>query len=145
MQIATSIKIDRPAETVWQVLTAFGHYPKWNPFMKSIKPLENDKFEIEIEQQPGKVTTFRPHIIRMDRAKELRWLGRLADIPGLFTGEHYFMLEEIDGCTYLSHGEKFSGILALILMPFVKKQIEQNFVNMNEALKAFVEKNSKVG
>lgn len=38
--------------------------------------------------------------------KEFRWQGKLAGLPGLFTGEHYFIFEDAgEGRTKLLHGE----------------------------------------
>lgn len=38
--------------------------------------------------------------------KEFRWQGKLAGLPGLFTGEHYFTFEDAgEGRTKLLHGE----------------------------------------
>lgn len=64
-----------------------------------------------------------------------RWIGRLL-IPLIFDGEHYFQLEEIDGKTKLTHGEKFSGLL----IPYFKwsgiaMETKSSFESMNEALK----------
>jgi len=35
--IATEILIQAPPTRVWQVLTDFGAYPQWNPFIVSLQ------------------------------------------------------------------------------------------------------------
>jgi hypothetical protein len=53
----------------------------------------------------------RPTVLRVSPDCELRWLSTLL-IPGLFNGEHYFLLEPtVTDATRLTHGEKFSGLL----------------------------------
>jgi hypothetical protein len=55
----------------------------------------------------------------------------------IFAGEHYFLLDRTaEGSTQLTHGERFTGLLA----PFIMRgrtlaATAQGFVAMNEALK----------
>ena len=70
---------------------------------------------------------------------ELRWRGNLG-IPGLFDGEHSFVLEAIDARrSRLIHSERFSGLLIPIFSWLAAKQTERAFEAMNMALKARVE------
>lgn len=78
---------------------------------------------------------FEPHLLVVKKDEELRWLGRLL-IPGLFDGEHYFIVEEIsDEKVRFIHGEKFRGILALLLWGSVEPGTKRGFQAMNKALK----------
>ena len=84
--------------------------------------------------------TFRPKVLRVVPDRELRWLGTLL-IPGLFNGEHYFLLTPAGHkATRFTQGEKFSGIL---VTPFetrgLLKATQQGFEAMNAALKARAE------
>jgi hypothetical protein len=77
---------------------------------------------------------FRPTVLALRPERELRWLGRLF-IPGLFDGEHYFLLEPMgEGRTRLTHGEKFSGLLVGFLSGALSGT-EAGFKAMNTALK----------
>jgi hypothetical protein len=70
--------------------------------------------------------------------KELRWRGSLP-IPGLFVGEHYFVLEpSAAGKTHLIHGENFKGLLVPMVGGMLKAT-EVGFSEMNSALKKRVE------
>ncbi|WP_152988315.1 hypothetical protein [Paracoccus sp. MKU1] len=65
----------------------------------------------------------------------MRWLGRLF-LPHALDGEHYFILDERQGSTYLIHGEGFHGVL----LGFIDaKRFGADFERMNAALKARVE------
>lgn len=75
----------------------------------------------------------------MEPGKELRWRGSLP-IPGLFTGEHYFLLTSpAAGKTHLVHGENFTGLL-IPLLGGLLKATETGFNDMNKALKERVER-----
>jgi hypothetical protein len=69
----------------------------------------------------------------------LEWRGSLA-IPGLFTGDHEFIIEELDsGRTLFRQNEKMSGII----IPFFNIEPEKaGFAAMNAALKQKAEARS---
>jgi len=139
--IYTEIEIDAPRDRVWDVLTNFESYPDWNPFIKSAKCVgefqEGEKLELGI-QPPGKsLSTFKPVVIVVRQNEELRWKGSLP-IPGLFVGEHYFILKSKGSSTEVVHGENFTGLLVPLLGGMISAA-EQGFVEMNAALKSRAE------
>ena len=141
-RIETSIEIDAPPSRVWEVLTDQQSMRAWNPFIRSMAgPLkEGGRLLVEIAPPKQRAMTFRPTVLRVLPERELRWLGTLL-IPGLFNGEHYFLLAPAgERATRFTQGEKFSGIL---VTPFEKrgmlKATQQGFEAMNAALKARAE------
>jgi hypothetical protein len=89
---------------------------------------------------PGKSgMRFNPAVLSVRPERELRWLGHLF-VPGIFDGEHYFLLEPIgeDG-TRFTQGEKFSGLLVGILSGMLSST-RAGFEAMNTALKLQAEK-----
>jgi len=92
-EVFSEIEIQAPAERVWQALTDFASYPKWNPFIRRIsgQPKEGKRLRVYIEPPGTKGRTFRPKILKAEPKRELRWLGRLL-IPGLFDGDHIFTI-----------------------------------------------------
>ncbi|MFC6939883.1 SRPBCC domain-containing protein [Salinirubellus sp. GCM10025818] len=137
--IRTSIEIDAPAGTVWSVLTDFGAYPEWNPYTRIEGEAQvGERLRVSPGPEAGRSPTFRPRVLVAD-GREIRWLGHLLT-PGLFDGEHSFVVEEIDqGRSKLTQSETFSGILVGPIMRFVGEQTEANFRGVNEALKARAE------
>jgi hypothetical protein len=114
-------------------------YPEWNPFIRSIKGTvrAGEIIEVVIELPGRKAETFRPQVIAVEAERRLVWLGALP-IPGLFTGEHRFELDDAAGGTRFVQSERFSGLL----VPFVGsilKATELGFERMNDALKARAE------
>ncbi len=135
-EIKTRIQIHAPVNKVWGVLSNFSDYKTWNPFITSISGdmQVGSQIEAQIEPPEAKSMTFKPTVLVCYENKEFRWLGS-AGLKGIFDGEHYFLLEELNGVTMFTHGEKFSGLL----IPFMGKMLEKTkrgFEKMNEALKS---------
>jgi hypothetical protein len=135
-QIETQVAIAAPAEQIWTLLMDFARYPQWNPFIKHIegRPELGQKLRVEVQPTGGRAMSFESQVLVVQVAQEFRWKGRFL-IPGLFDGEHYFLLrKDGDHQTMLIHGEQFSGLL----VPFFRSQLESGtrsgFVAMNHAL-----------
>lgn len=136
-RIETTVHLDARANEVWAVLTDFPAYGEWNPFITEISGLlaEDERLEATFVQPNGKTTRFRPRVLRVSPARQIRWLGKLGP-GGLFDGEHYFVLEpQTDGSTVLTHGERFTGVLVPVMQSLLA-DTEQGFASMNTALEA---------
>jgi hypothetical protein len=141
-RVETSIEIEAAPEQVWALLTDFADMPDWNPFIRSIvgSPQPGNRLSVEVAL-PGKRRRmrFKPVVLVADPGRELRWLARLP-LPGLFDGEHYFLLEPAGvGRTRLIHGETFSGLLVALLGGTVSAA-EDGYNVMNAALKRQAER-----
>ena len=140
-EIRTEIDIEASPARVWTVLTDFPAYPSWNPFLKSItgQAEKGRQLVARIEPEGGRGMTFKPTVLIAERDKEFRWRGRFL-VPGLFDGEHYFMIEPSSaGSTRLVHGERFSGLLVSMARSSLDKGTRGGFIAMNKALKARAE------
>jgi hypothetical protein len=140
-EIYTELEINAPAERVWELLTALDAFPQWNPFIRkaSGELKEGARLEVFIQPPGSKGMTFRPVVLRVQPARELRWRGRLL-IPGLFTGEHVFTLEPLKpDQVRLVQREEFRGILVPLLWHSLDRDTRRGFVEMNQALKARAE------
>ena len=73
-EVRAEIEIAAPPERVWQVLSDFGAYSEWNPFIRSIvdDAEVGSRLSVRIEPPGARGMNFKPTV----RA-ELRWLGRL--------------------------------------------------------------------
>lgn len=134
--IQTDIVIDADISIVWNVLLDFERYPTWNPFIKSITGEQSvgNKLTVSIKPPDSNGMTFKPKILTIEPNKEFRWKGKLG-VTGIFDGEHYFILEPVDkNQTKFIHGEKFSGILVLLMGNMLEKT-KEGFQLMNEAIK----------
>ncbi|KAB1191203.1 MULTISPECIES: SRPBCC domain-containing protein [Haloferax] len=138
-QLSTSIDIDAPAETVWEVLTDFDSYPEWNGYTHIAgTPEVGATLVVSPGPKAGRLPTFKPTVLQADDG-ELRWLGHLF-VRGLFDGEHRFVVEDLgEGRSRLTQSETFSGILVGVVNRLFGADTRRNFEAVNEALKARAE------
>ncbi|WP_026876248.1 SRPBCC domain-containing protein [Jiangella gansuensis] len=142
-EIATSVEIKAPPEVVWDVLTDFAGYAQWNPFIREAAGQARAGERLMLRMYPaggGRPITFRPTVRVAAKGMELRWVGRLF-VPGVFDGEHRFVMAFHDGVTRVQQAETFSGLL----VPFLGKTIDstlESFRLLDEALKTRAEASS---
>jgi hypothetical protein len=136
-QLRTEIDIDATPERVWQVLTDFDAYPRWNPFLlkASGTPVPGQRLTIHMRPEGGRAMTFRPVVREVVPQRRLRWLGHLL-VPGIFDGEHSFTLEPREGGgVRLVQQEDFRGVLVPLLAGSLDRRTLPAFESMNRALK----------
>ncbi len=144
-EIKTEIIINGTKEKVWEVLTDFAAYPSWNPFIIKIEgqPVKGSRL-INTLRNGDNEFKFKPIILDVEPGKSFSWLGSLL-VKGIFDGKHSFELEELNSNQVkLTHSEQFSGLLSGYLLKKIGQDTRNNFVKMNQALKARVE-NSQLG
>jgi hypothetical protein len=128
-------------ERVWDVLTDFAAYPEWNPFIPRITgSLETgSRLDVQLQRPGSRGVRMRPTVQAAEPPRELRWLGHLG-IPGLFDGEHRFRIEAVgtDRVRFVQE-ERFSGLLAPLVLRFLERGTRQGFEAMNRAIKARAE------
>jgi hypothetical protein len=143
-QLHTEIAIKATPQRVWEILTDFPAYPAWNPFIPHISGSTTVGSRLDVQLQPpgGRGMRMRPTVLAAAPSQELRWLGHLG-VPGLFDGEHRFRIEPLgtDRVRFIQD-ERFSGLLAPLVMRFIERATRQGFEAMNEALKARAEQSS---
>lgn len=140
-QLHTEIEISASAERVWAVLSDFASYPQWNPFIRSAAgaPEQGARLRITVQASGGKPMRFSPVVLTAQAGRELRWLGRFL-LPGLFDGEHRFVIQPLDeGKVRFEHSERFSGLLVGLLRASLDRDTRRGFEEMNQALKARAE------
>ncbi|BDD08456.1 hypothetical protein FUAX_08880 [Fulvitalea axinellae] len=137
LEIKTEILINAPVSKVWKVLTSFGEYPRWNPFLTLLEgdPVEGGRISVTLSKM-----TFRPRVLAYRENSEFRWRGHLL-MPGIFDGEHWFKLRETEsGETMLTHGETFGGVLVPVFRSKLLGETKTGFEAMNWALKTVAER-----
>jgi len=128
--IRTEVWIQCSPQQVWQVLTATDEYPSWNPMITHLTGELREGNVIEFSEG----MTFRPTILRVRPAQELRWKGSVL-VRGLFDGEHRFLLVPQGSRTQLIQSEEFTGLLAGRLTKGILQDTAEQMNAMNTALK----------
>ena len=137
--ILTTIEIKAPPASVWSVLTDADDYPSWNPMIAGLKgQLAKGEVIENIEGYGADRTIIWPRVLVADKERELCWRGHLWGVPGLFIGEHYFLLRTTAHGTLFTQGEHFSGVLLWVFDP---RELVPAFEAMNVALAARAERN----
>jgi hypothetical protein len=136
--IEKQILIKAAPNKVWGILTDFSRMASWNPFIRAISgsAAPGGRLSVTIAPPGRSAMTFYPLVLVATPDRELRWLGTVVS-RWIFAGEHYFLLDRTsDGATRLTHGERFTGLLApLIMRARMLAATEEGFGAMNEALK----------
>ena len=137
----TQIDIDASAERVWDTLTSIADYPIWNSFMPHLAGTlaPGERLEVRLEPPGGAAMTFRPTVLAVEPARELRWLGHLL-VPGLFDGVHQFEIHSLGpGRVRFVQQERFTGVLVPLFARNLDAHTLPGFNAMNAALKARAE------
>lgn len=139
-QIYTDIEINAPAEQVWQCLTNFADFAKWNPFIRKITGEAKVGAKLELVQTTVEDSlAFCATILKAEPHRELRWLEYMT-IPKLLDGEHAFIIEPIAADhVRLIHSDVFSGLLLRFFAKGLTTNTHQSFELMNQALKLQIE------
>jgi hypothetical protein len=139
--VQTKIEINAPARAVSAILYKFDDYPQWNPFIRKVDGTVAEGKMVNVTVKPvGKAEISGDTTIVSVSEKHLSWRGSLR-VPGIFHGEHEFIIEELGANrTLFYQNEKMSG---LIIPFFDFKPTEAGFVAMNEALKKKAEEGAK--
>ena len=140
-EICTKILIKASPAIVWDIITDFENYGKWNPFIREISGVIKEGYTIHIFIKPPNSNgiKFKPKILKIDSEKEIRWLGKLW-ISKIFDGEHSLTIKKIDNSNILFiQKEQFKGLL----VPFFTNMLidtKSGFELMNQKLKETAEK-----
>ena len=134
--ISTAVEIDAPPARVWGVLVNLPAYPEWNPFIveASGTVAAGERLSLRMSLPGRRPMSIKPRLLVVEPERELRWKGRLV-IPGLFDGEHVFVLTPLEGGrTRLDHWERFGGLLLPIAKGMVYDATVESFHALNAAL-----------
>ena len=142
IRIVTETPIQADAAIVWSILSDFGGYPDWNPFIRmatgALAPGEPVRFRFALPSRlkvpaSGVITCCEP-------GRELRWTGHMLS-PLVMRAEHFFILEPAGPeRIVLVHGEHLGGVMAAMLLAGLGWHLRQAYQCLNLALKSKAEK-----
>ncbi len=140
-EIRTTTDIHSTPEKVWGVLTDFGAYPQWNPFItKAGGALEpGEQLELQLEPPGSHPRMLRPTLLEADPTRELRWHGRLGFL-GLLEAYHTVsIVPKGANRTHVIARTTFSGPIVAFYTQLIETNLREGFEGMCRALKARVQ------
>lgn len=147
-RIYTEVDIHASEEQVWTIISDLEAYNEWNPFMKDAHGTLKVGEKLHMKLHNGSLTLdpFDPTLLQVKQSKEINWIGKVANIPRIFDGNHHLVIERLPNnqVKFIQY-EDFKGILVSITKMFDKTLFEdtrQGFIKMNDALKEKAEGNN---
>ena len=136
-ELSTEIEFDGTTQEVWTTLTDLQTYPQWNTFIEKVdgELTVGAKLHVRLQPVDERGITMHPTVLAAEPGRELRWIGHLM-IPGIFDGEHRFLIEEAGpGRVRFTQSERFGGIMVPLLWKKLRDGgTAKGFRAMNEAL-----------
>lgn len=139
LELTTEVELVAPAGKVWAVLTAFGSYPSWHPWLR-ISGAAGSGETIRYSFDPamnGRTLTMDAEIEEWQHPVSLAWAF---GFPGVFTLQERFLLHRSARGTRMQHSIKCRGIAALLLGRFMTRKIEALLTSSDGALAAHLAK-----
>ena len=139
------IAIAAPPSAVWRVLTDFGRYPAWNPFVVSVEGTMADRARLAVRLQPweGRLWRLRPRVVRLEGERDLCWRSWLL-LPWLLDRRHCFHLQpDGPGRTRFVQRSEYRGLLARLVPSSRVEATERGLDAMNDALKERAEREQR--
>jgi hypothetical protein len=136
-EIKTELEIMASSKHVWQVLTDFPNYSRWNPVIVQVKGEAKitTKLEIHLRTKGGKNRIYKPTITKVEPNHELRWFGK-SIFPGMLNGERIFTIDSLGINNVLFfHRQIFTGLGVYIAGNRLDRDIRGTLNEMNVALK----------
>jgi hypothetical protein len=140
-EVVTQIIIHAPAAQVWERLTDFAAYPRWNPFLRQVSGelLVGQPLRVQFQLPGTRAMTLRTRVERIHPGRELAWSGH-AIAAQVLQAHHSFYIEPLaDDRTQFIQRQNFSGLLVPVMGASLRKRTRRGFLLMNAALKGSLE------
>ena len=150
-EISTHVDIDPEAALVWDILTDFATYQRWNPLLRSVRGAARSGDTIVITEKRSRNGKFarssnravmRRIVQHVREPHELHWRGSRGS-PRLYASERRFRIEALrSGGVRFHQSERFDGFAVPFLWLALRRERAPAFRAMNRALKARAERAS---
>lgn len=112
-EISETREMPAGAEQVWQMLAHFPGYDRWNPFVRiEGVAAARERVRYRFTRAPGKRAIVTDALISVcDRPLRLEFE---VGVPGLIRATEFYELESAGTGIRLTHGMRFSGLLAVL-------------------------------
>ncbi len=125
-------------EMVWEVLTGFESWPRWNPEVKSVA-LEGRLEEGAVFRWKAGWATITSTIRQVERPRFIGWTGKTTGTQAA----HIWRLEPSNGGTHVSTEESLEGLAARVLRRPLQRSLQKALEAGLEHLKAEAERRAQ--
>ncbi len=133
--LRTVIDINAPPTRVWEVLSDTEGYAEWNPMVRALTCPKGlfcgAPVSLHLHVRGLSLPPIPAKISRFDIGRVLAWKG---GIPGLQTGEHYFIVEQRGAHSRLIHGERWAGVAVAPTLTVLAPTLFASYRQLNAAL-----------
>jgi uncharacterized protein YndB with AHSA1/START domain len=132
---ASEVEIAASPDAVWEVLTAFEHWPSWNPKVRSMAvegPVAAGSV-FRWKAGPGAITSV---IQLVDAPQAIAWTGRTLGIRAIAS----WQLEPRGRKTLVRVEESFEGLLPRLLRRSMQRTLDRSLVDGLRSVKVEVER-----
>jgi hypothetical protein len=131
---SSEIEIDAAPEAAWEVLTAVGSWPDWNPDVKSVSVggAIHEGTEFRWKAGAGTITSTVEHV---DAPRRIVWTGTSFGIKAI----HVHTFEGRSRSTLVRTEESFDGLLARLFRGRLQRTLDATLESELRHLKAEVE------
>jgi Polyketide cyclase / dehydrase and lipid transport len=131
---ASEIEIEAAPEAAWDVLTAIGLWPEWNPDVTSVSVDDalQEGTEFRWKAGAGTITSTIQHV---DAPRRIVWTGTSLGIKAI----HVHTFEGRSLSTLVRTEESFDGLLARLFRSRLQRTLDTTLENELRHLKAEVE------
>ena len=136
-EMREQIEIAAPPLRVWRALTDFAGYKKWHPFVEvEGEAVEGAEVQYSFRRKAGG-RHFKSEA-RISVCDEPKLITFDVGIPRLMRAEEWYSIEAIGGGVRLTHGARFSGILAFVTAGLARKRFPFFLQRPNQALERYL-------
>ncbi|MBI2650896.1 SRPBCC family protein [Candidatus Woesearchaeota archaeon] len=129
-QVFKEIIINAPRKRVWEVFSELEKWPEWSNYALKTYWTSEKKWALGsrfVQLLKGvfflKKLKSNPTIIEIKPAAYVTWIGSRVVIKG----KHTLIFEDAGSKTRVINKESFTGILAIFIVPFIKKRFNYHF------------------
>lgn len=134
------IRIDAPADVVWDVLTDVGSYGRWNPFTPQVRTDFAMGSPVRLRVRMGPVNMTVTEIVRAyERPRRIVWSKEFGTrrLLAAVREQHLEPLGD-SSCRY-HNTDRLTGLLAPMVLLFFGGYMRRGFNDVGEGLKSYAE------
>ena len=113
MEILTTVDIAAPPARVWELLTDFASWDRWNPLLQRVRGRAEVGTTVRFRATVGRARLpLTAQVMIVEPERELMWVGPASPrlLRKVVSGSHWFRLAPIASGTRFDHGEVFRGL-----------------------------------